>query len=78
MAKKEKEGLWKNIRDKRKRIKAGSGEKMRKPGSKGAPTAKALKDSAVKKMKHGGLVKSGIAKACGAVMDDRRKVTKYY
>ena len=49
---------------------------MRKPGSKGAPTAKALKDSAVKKMKHGGLVKSGIAKACGAVMDDRRKVTK--
>ena len=78
MAKKEKEGLWKNIRDKRKRIKAGSGEKMRAPGSKGAPTAKALKDSAVKKMHHGGLVRSGIAKACGAVMDDRRKVTKYY
>ena len=71
-------GLWDRIRDKRKRIKAGSGEKMRAPGSKGAPTAKALKDSAVKKMKKGGLVKSGIAKACGAVMDDRRKVTKYY
>ncbi len=51
---------------------------MRKPGSKGAPTAKALRDSAVKKMKNGGLVRSGIAKACGAVMDDRRKVTKYY
>ena len=31
------------------RIKAGSGEKMRKPGSKGAPTAKALKDSQTKK-----------------------------
>ena len=71
-------GLWDNIHAKRKRIKAGSGEKMRKPGSKGAPTAKALRDSAVKKMKNGGLVRSGIAKACGAVMDDRRKVTKYY
>jgi len=71
-------GLWDRIHDKRKRIKAGSGEKMRAPGSKGAPTAKALKDSAIKEMKHGGLVRSGIAKACGAVMDDRRKVTKYY
>ena len=30
---------------KRKRIKAGSGEKMRKVGSKGAPTAKAFKDA---------------------------------
>lgn len=34
----EKRGLWSNIHDKRKRIKAGSGERMRKPGSKGAPT----------------------------------------
>ena len=73
-----KQGLYANIHKKRKRIAAGSGEKMRKPGSKGAPTAKALRDSAVKKMKNGGLVRSGIAKACGAVMDDRRKVTKYY
>ena len=39
------DGLWANIHAKRDRIKAGSGEKMRKPGSKGAPTAKALKDS---------------------------------
>tara|TARA_B100001287_G_scaffold70196_1_gene57791 strand:+ start:2620 stop:2775 length:156 start_codon:yes stop_codon:yes gene_type:complete len=31
-------GLYANIHAKRKRIKAGSGEKMRKPGSKGAPT----------------------------------------
>lgn len=31
-------GLWDNIHAKRKRIKAGSGEKMRKPGSEGAPT----------------------------------------
>jgi hypothetical protein len=34
-----KRGLWDNIHAKRKRIKAGSGERMRKPGSKGAPTA---------------------------------------
>jgi hypothetical protein len=40
-----KAGLYKNINDKRKRIAAGSGEKMRKPGSKGAPTAKAFRDS---------------------------------
>lgn len=33
------ESLWANIHAKRKRIKAGSGERMRKPGSKGAPTA---------------------------------------
>lgn len=40
-----KKGLWYNIQQKRKRIAEGSGEKMRKPGSKGAPTAKALKVS---------------------------------
>ena len=39
------DGLWANIHAKRERIKAGSGEKMRSPGSKGAPTAKALKES---------------------------------
>jgi len=39
-------GLYANIHAKRKRIKAGSGEKMRKPGSKGAPTAKAFKKAA--------------------------------
>lgn len=39
-------GLYANIHAKRQRIKAGSGEKMRKPGSKGAPTAQAFKQSA--------------------------------
>ena len=34
-----KKGLYDNIHAKRRRIKAGSGEKMRKPGTKGAPTA---------------------------------------
>lgn len=36
-------GLWANIHAKRKRIKAGSGERMRKPGSEGAPTDASLK-----------------------------------
>ena len=39
-------GLYDNIHAKRKRIAAGSGEKMRKPGSKGAPTAEAFVKSA--------------------------------
>ena len=39
-------GLYANINAKRKRIAAGSGEKMRKPGSKGAPTAQAFIESA--------------------------------
>lgn len=39
-------GLYANINAKRKRIAAGSKEKMRKPGQKGAPTAQAFIDSA--------------------------------
>lgn len=39
-------GLYANIAAKRARIKAGSGEKMRKPGTKGAPTAAAFRASA--------------------------------
>ena len=39
-------GLYANIHRKRARIAAGSKEKMRKPGAKGAPTAKAFKRSA--------------------------------
>ncbi len=41
-----KQGLYSNIAAKRERIKAGSGEKMRKPGTAGAPTAKAFKQAA--------------------------------
>ena len=41
-----KNGLYANIAAKRKRIAEGSGEKMRKPGTKGAPTAAAFKSSA--------------------------------
>lgn len=40
-----KKGLYANIHAKRKRIAEGSGEKMRKPGDKGAPTAKAFKEA---------------------------------
>jgi signal recognition particle GTPase len=38
-------GLYSNINSKKKRIAAGSGETMRKVGSKGAPTAKAFKQA---------------------------------
>jgi hypothetical protein len=41
-----KPGLYANIHAKRKRITEGSGEKMRKPGTKGAPTKKAFIKSA--------------------------------
>jgi LysM repeat protein len=54
-------GLWDNIHAKRKRIAAGSEEKMRKPGSEGAPTAKALRESkrdgGYLEYKKGGLMK---------------------
>lgn len=46
-----KTGLYENIHKKRARIAAGSGEKMRKPGSIGAPTAEAFRKSAKTKSK---------------------------
>lgn len=46
-------GLYSNIHAKRKRIKAGSGEKMRKVGAKGAPTAKSFKQAAKTAKKKG-------------------------
>jgi hypothetical protein len=49
-------GLYANIHAKQERIAAGSGERMRKPGSAGAPTAEAFKESAkTVKMKDGGV-----------------------
>ena len=41
-----KPGLYANIHAKQKRIAAGSGEKMRKPGTKGAPTKAQFKKAA--------------------------------
>lgn len=50
-----KAGLYSNIHAKRKRIASGSGESMRQPGTKGAPTNKAFIESAkTAKMKKGG------------------------
>jgi hypothetical protein len=52
-------GLYENIHRKQQRIAEGSGEHMRKPGSKGAPTAQAFKESAkTAKMKSGGKMNS--------------------
>jgi hypothetical protein len=48
-------GLWANIHAKQERIKSGSGERMRKPGSKGAPTAKNFKDAANEGVAEGSL-----------------------
>lgn len=51
-----KKGLYANIHAKRERIAKGSGEKMRRVGSKGAPTSEAFKESArTAKMKKGGV-----------------------
>jgi len=50
---KEKPGLYANIRAKRERIAAGSKERMRKTGSKGAPTAEAFRKSALTVKKPG-------------------------
>jgi hypothetical protein len=53
-----KPGLYANIHAKRKRIAAGSKEKMRRPGTKGAPTAKQFKQAAktARKMFAGGAI----------------------
>jgi len=51
-----KPGLYANINAKRKRIEAGSGEKMRKKGAKGAPSEQNFKDAAkTAKKSHGGV-----------------------
>jgi hypothetical protein len=55
-------GLYENINKKRERIAEGSGEHMRKPGSKGAPTTKDFVESAkTAKHKEGGTVKESKA-----------------
>ena len=70
-----KQGLYANIAAKRARIAAGSGEKMRKVGAKGAPTDKAFKQAAktakpVAK-KDGGIVKKGYHRMPdGTIMKD--------
>ena len=77
-------GLWDNIHAKRKRMKAGSGERMRKKGDKGAPTAAQMKAAQgktyggqIQNFEIGGAVKSGMHRGGGAVMPNKRKKTKY-
>jgi len=80
-----KPGLYANIHAKQERIKAGSGEKMRKPGSKGAPTEKAFKESAkTAAMKKGGNVslsvgqgeKLPVSKGAGLTAKGRAKYNR--
>ena len=62
-----KPGLYANIAAKRRRIKAGSGEKMRKVGSKNAPTATAFIESAKTAKKTGAKVVAKPMKKMGAM-----------
>ena len=59
-------GLWDNIHAKQERIKEGSGERMRKPGSKGAPTALDFKTAAGKKT--GGIAKKKSTSSYGGIV----------
>jgi|TARA_R110000823_G_scaffold278449_1_gene396863 hypothetical protein len=69
-----KQSLYGNIAKKRARIASGSGETMRKPGSKGAPTDDSFKKAAktAKKMRKGGFAVRGQ----GATMSGKRKSCK--
>ncbi|MFZ9615159.1 MAG: hypothetical protein ACO3AG_00645 [Fluviibacter sp.] len=60
-------GLYANIHAKQERIKAGSGEKMRKPGTKGAPTAEAFAKSKETVKMAGGKWIQGAIKKPGAL-----------
>lgn len=57
-----KRGLYANIHAKKQRIAQGSGEKMRKPGSKGAPTAQAFIESAKTAKAQGGGVSLSVGR----------------
>ena len=79
-----KKGLYANIHEKRERIAEGSGEKMRRVGSKGAPTADAFKESAkTVKKKEGGVSlaigrgeKLPVSKGAGLTQKGREKYNR--
>jgi hypothetical protein len=79
-----KKGLYANINAKRERIAEGSGEKMRRVGSKGAPTADAFKQSAkTARMKEGGVSlsvgrgeKLPVSKGAGLTQKGREKYNR--
>jgi hypothetical protein len=62
MRKMVKRGLYANIHAKRERIAQGSGERMRKVGSKGAPTAENFKEAAKTAKKSGGGVSLSVGR----------------
>jgi hypothetical protein len=71
-----KKGLWANIHAKQNRIKHGSGEKMRKPGSKGAPSAQNFKDAATEAANPAQQAAIAIHKKEEAMDEDWQKVNK--
>ena len=79
-----KRGLYANVNAKRERIAEGSGEKMRRVGSKGAPTADAFKESAkTARMKEGGVSlsvgrgeKLPVSKGAGLTQKGREKYNR--
>ena len=71
----EKKGLWDNIHAKRKRIKGGSGERMRKPGSEGAPSEEDLKNSQNEETLEEARVKIVKARIRGGKIQRRKKVS---
>ena len=56
---------------------AATARKKKKAGSKGKTVVSNTKKATVKGMRDGGEVRQQIAKGCGAVLEGRRKVTKY-
>ena len=71
-ARKTKSGLYTNIHAKQERIAHGSGEKMRKPGSPGAPSEAAFEAAAGKKAGKQGAGKSPAKKKTSAKATSRR------
>ena len=69
-----KRGLWDNIHAKRKRIKGGSGERMRKKGEKGAPTEEQIKQAQGKK--HGGGIQKLSHGGEGKLHGNQKKLDK--
>lgn len=73
-------GLWDNIHAKRRRIAAGSGERMRRPGSSGAPTPQALRDSQEKRAEVGyrGRKLPGYNKPIASDREGKKKISANY
>lgn len=71
----EKRGLWDNIHAKRERIKRGSGERMRKPGSEGAPSNADLKNSQTEETLEEARINIVKARIRGGKIQRRKKVS---